>query len=407
MGTLPMYRVDWNVFITDQLMDLIAEAAGVSQSQLPNSIRLAISVIFERMGGIPYTEKNYSVDQLTDIGERLLSEATDHVMKEMQPPLTKRKGFVVIDDQQDESTKSIRIVDRVPLNSGQVEQLEELPGIGTALGRRIVEERLQNGPFISVDDVAKRVPGIGQHTAKAIATAVWFDAPRDLIDIKVRPGMTLVDRLRLLAGLQRGQDQVKRIGATFDLLLTRCSAEHHPTTVNHVMRDLLPVEAPIETQAKRIGILENSTYYFVVPQLLLAAEDRIDVCMFHIAFTSEDHPTRQLLDALVQAHAAGVQIRVLLDQDRPGDPYRSTIINTPAKEKLEAAGIQCKFDRTDRLLHSKFIVIDEAKTVVGSHNWSAGSYFHFDDLSLILESTGLAQSYRSRFDVLWSQANQV
>jgi competence protein ComEA len=39
-------------------------------------------------------------------------------------------------------------------------ELDALPGVGEALARRIVDDRARNGPFASVDDLA-RVPGVG------------------------------------------------------------------------------------------------------------------------------------------------------------------------------------------------------------------------------------------------------
>jgi phosphatidylserine/phosphatidylglycerophosphate/cardiolipin synthase-like enzyme len=78
------------------------------------------------------------------------------------------------------------------------------------------------------------------------------------------------------------------------------------------------------------------------------------------------------------------------------------VINSAAKAWLEAAGIECRFDESDRLLHSKFVVIDRRLVVIGSHNWSAGSYFQFDDLSVVVSSAALAAQLLERFEHLWS-----
>ena len=80
------------------------------------------------------------------------------------------------------------------------------------------------------------------------------------------------------------------------------------------------------------------------------------------------------------------------------DPYLSTVINTAAKEYLEAEGVDCRFDQEDVLMHSKFLVLDEKVCVVGSHNWSAGSYFHFDDLSMVVASEELGAELAARFE---------
>ena len=49
--------------------------------------------------------------------------------------------------------------DRIDVNSATPDELDSLPGIGPALADAIIEYRTDNGPFASVDELA-RVPGI-------------------------------------------------------------------------------------------------------------------------------------------------------------------------------------------------------------------------------------------------------
>jgi competence protein ComEA len=60
---------------------------------------------------------------------------------------------------------------QVRLNSASAAELESLPGIGPVLAERIVEWRLERGPFASVDQL-REVPGIGEAKYAAVKAKV-------------------------------------------------------------------------------------------------------------------------------------------------------------------------------------------------------------------------------------------
>lgn len=153
-----------------------------------------------------------------------------------------------------------------------------------------------------------------------------------------------------------------------------------------------------------VGILEDGEYYKHLPFIIGQAQRSIRLCMFHIVYSSPEHPTGNLLEALVAAKERGVKVQVLMDQDRKDDPYHSLVINTPAARFFAANGIECRLDESDALLHSKYLVIDEDKVVIGSHNWSAGSYFTYKDLSFVVESADLGRELAGRFEAKWRKS---
>lgn len=55
----------------------------------------------------------------------------------------------------------------IDLNTADAAELEELPGVGPAIARRILEHREKNGPFTSVDGLLE-VSGIGPATLEEI-----------------------------------------------------------------------------------------------------------------------------------------------------------------------------------------------------------------------------------------------
>ncbi len=77
------------------------------------------------------------------------------------------------------ATDSIRawLESPVAVNSADTTELQRLHGIGPELARRIAGERKRGGAYSSLDELARRVPGIGPATADALAGKISFDPP--------------------------------------------------------------------------------------------------------------------------------------------------------------------------------------------------------------------------------------
>ena len=65
------------------------------------------------------------------------------------------------------------LFEKLPINSVNSELLQTIPGIGFELSRRIIEERENNGVYISANDL-KRVSGIGVKKAEKLKKYLSF-----------------------------------------------------------------------------------------------------------------------------------------------------------------------------------------------------------------------------------------
>ena len=63
---------------------------------------------------------------------------------------------------------------RIELNSASWIEWSQLPGIGPVLGKRIVEEREQRGPFRSAEDLL-RVRGIGDKRLRELRPYIQIE----------------------------------------------------------------------------------------------------------------------------------------------------------------------------------------------------------------------------------------
>lgn len=66
---------------------------------------------------------------------------------------------------------------RVDVNTADWIELQQLPGVGPTLARRIVAERTRGGPFAGPQDLQRRVRGIGPNALARFGAWVRFSQP--------------------------------------------------------------------------------------------------------------------------------------------------------------------------------------------------------------------------------------
>ena len=119
------------------------------------------------------------------------------------------------------------------------------------------------------------------------------------------------------------------------------------------------------------------------------ARRTVDVCVFTI---TDD----RIAGAMLDAHRRGVRLRIVTDNDKAGD-LGSDI------ERLEAAGIPTKLDRTPFHMHHKFAIFDGTRLLNGSYNWTRGAAEQNAENVIDTGDPALVAAFQQQFDTLWAK----
>ena len=123
--------------------------------------------------------------------------------------------------------------------------------------------------------------------------------------------------------------------------------------------------------------------------MLREAKTSIDICVFTI---TDDRVT----DCIVDAHARGVQVRVISDNDKAHDPGSDL-------HRMRRADLQVAFDRTPDHMHHKFAVFDNRLLVSGSYNWTRSASDRNEENIIVTSDERLVQKFARRFESLWKE----
>jgi phosphatidylserine/phosphatidylglycerophosphate/cardiolipin synthase-like enzyme len=154
----------------------------------------------------------------------------------------------------------------------------------------------------------------------------------------------------------------------------------------------------------RIWNASNREYAVELTRLFQGAESRIWAALSDARYYDEkpyaarlvkgpDEPvslTNVILDELVDAAGAGVDVRFVIDMGWRGDPPASKIA---FMDRLAEAGAAMYQDPGDVTTHAKLLIVDEDYVVVGSHNWSYFAFEESNETSVVIQSPELNQHY--------------
>lgn len=130
--------------------------------------------------------------------------------------------------------------------------------------------------------------------------------------------------------------------------------------------------------------------------------DQIDSAAFTIDAALYEFDRPSLRNALLAAHARGVQVRGLLDAGSADD-------SDSDDEALCAGGVSLKIEGTLGRMHNKFMLIDPGtqreRVITGSLNWTPAGRTSSSENTLVLHDPSAMQAYGQAFATLWALAS--
>ncbi|MDP6945802.1 MAG: phospholipase D-like domain-containing protein [Myxococcota bacterium] len=118
-----------------------------------------------------------------------------------------------------------------------------------------------------------------------------------------------------------------------------------------------------------------------------ACRDTLDVAVFTI---TDD----RLSEALVARHRAGVQIRILTDDDKAHDRGSDA-------HRLARAGVPLFMDRSEHHFHHKFAIFDGQRLYNGSYNWTRSAAAYNEENIVVTTDPRLTHAFAETFQRLW------
>lgn len=124
-------------------------------------------------------------------------------------------------------------------------------------------------------------------------------------------------------------------------------------------------------------------------EVLQGASKSLDVAVFML---TDDH----LTEVILGRHKAGVQVRVLADNEA------EQAFETSDLQRLREAGVQVRLDRSRLHMHHKFVVVDGAVCVTGSLNWTTGALRNNRENIVVSRRPSIATAFSAEFARLWT-----
>ena len=141
---------------------------------------------------------------------------------------------------------------------------------------------------------------------------------------------------------------------------------------------------------EKIKSVTGKEYAKVLLECVQNAKSSIDILMFEWRWYTNDfsNPVQLINHALVGAVRRGVSVRAITNNEKIADV-------------LLSVGINAKVYPRTNLMHSKMIIIDKVKVLMGSHNLTMSAVNSNIETSVLFHDEDLAKTELDHMNNLW------
>jgi cardiolipin synthase len=146
-------------------------------------------------------------------------------------------------------------------------------------------------------------------------------------------------------------------------------------------------------------LILNEEYFQVAHREIRNAKKSIYLIAY--LFLLYDYPgaySNRILKDLIDARERGVAVHVILDYPQPKYMSKGGPKNREVYEKLKDAGIDVRFDSSNKRTHDKVLIIDGETIIVGSHNYSFSGLKYNNEASLLVRDRAKAKRLIKYFE---------
>jgi len=146
-----------------------------------------------------------------------------------------------------------------------------------------------------------------------------------------------------------------------------------------------------------IELIVDNDYIRRSMDLIRSAKSEIILSTFKIQ-TGRNKRTevlRDMIQLLNDKLKDGVKVLLLLNWIKNFKGVART--NEPVANDLRANGADVRYLKDGRCCHSKLLLVDKSKFIIGSHNWSAASLQENYEMSLFIDSIKMTGILRDKF----------